>query len=184
MICTGRKTNRMKNIMKALAAFQDEVPVIHQETEGYNYTYANLNTIFEIIKPLLKTHGLTFVQSLDGKNLKTVLFHLESGELIEGSVEIDTNVSLSSMNKYQVFGSAITYFRRYSLSCMLGLITDKDIDAKGKEEKPTPPPKPATVLSDGKINKIIEEGNQKAALESIDSGDCTVTNEQLIKLNA
>lgn len=127
----------MKTILKALADFQDEVPVIHEDTEGFNYTYANLNTIFDTIKPLLKTHGLSFYQLLDGKNLKTILYHVESGETIEGSVEIETNVKLASMNHYQVFGSAITYFRRYSLSCVLGLITDKDIDAKGERvEKP------------------------------------------------
>jgi len=39
------------------------------------------------------------------------------------------------MNAYQSIGSGITYFRRYSLSCMLGLITDKDIDAKGDSVK-------------------------------------------------
>jgi hypothetical protein len=123
----------MKELYKALADFQNEVPVIHEDTKGYNYTYANLNTIFATIKPLLKKHGLTFTQLLDGKNLKTILIHIESGETLEGSVEIETNVKLASMNHYQVFGSAITYFRRYSLSCVLGLITDKDIDVKGEE---------------------------------------------------
>tara|TARA_R100001244_G_scaffold106296_1_gene78847 strand:+ start:56 stop:577 length:522 start_codon:yes stop_codon:yes gene_type:complete len=139
----------MKKIYKALADFQNEVPVIHEDTQGYNYTYANLNKIFETIKPLLKTHGLSFTQLLDGKNLKTVLFHIESGETLEGSVEIETDVKLASMNHYQIFGSAITYFRRYSLSCMLGLITDKDIDSKGERvEKETVKP----------LNKFIEGG--------------------------
>jgi len=128
----------MKTIYKALANFQDEVPTIHEETKGYNYTYSNLNTIFKVIKPLLKKHGLGSTQLLDGKNLKTVIFHIETGETIEGSVEIETNVKLASMNHYQVFGSAITYFRRYSLSCALGLITDKDIDVKGDRVEKTP----------------------------------------------
>jgi len=121
----------MKNVLKALAKFQENVPVIHQETKGYNYTYANLNKIFETIKPLLKSNGLAFTQLLDGKNLKTIVYHVETGESIEGSVEIETNVKLAGMNHYQVYGSAITYFRRYSLTCVLGLITDKDIDACG-----------------------------------------------------
>lgn len=145
-------TDNNKEILKALAAFQNEVPVIHQETEGYNYTYANLNTIFETIKPLLKTHGISFYQSLDGKNLKTVVFHIESGESIEGSVEIETDVKLASMNHYQVFGSAITYFRRYSLSCMLGLITDKDIDVKGERVEKVAKKK----LTDENFNKALK----------------------------
>jgi len=50
----------MKNLFKALADFQQEVPVIHEDTKGYNYTYSDINKIFEVIKPLLKKHGLGF----------------------------------------------------------------------------------------------------------------------------
>ena len=39
------------------------------------------------------------------------------------------------MNDYQAYGSGVTYFRRYALSSMLGLITDKDIDAAGTQIK-------------------------------------------------
>ena len=125
----------MKNLFKSLAAFQNEVPTIHEETKGYNYTYSNLNSIFNVIKPLLKKHGLGFTQLLDGNNLKTIIFHIESGETLDSSVEIPQDVKLNSMNTFQVMGSAITYYRRYSLSAALGLITDKDIDAKGEEKK-------------------------------------------------
>jgi hypothetical protein len=36
------------------------------------------------------------------------------------------------MNDYQAYGSGITYYRRYALSSMLGLVTDKDTDAAGE----------------------------------------------------
>lgn len=123
----------MKNIYKALAGFQEEVPVIHESTKGYNYTYSNINSIFKVIKPLLKKHGLGFTQLLEGDSLKTIIFHVESSETIESSVNIPQNVKLNSMNHFQVIGSAITYYRRYSLSASLGLITDKDIDCKGEQ---------------------------------------------------
>ena len=42
----------MKTLFKALADFQNEVPTIHEETKGFNYTYSNLNSIFKVIKPL------------------------------------------------------------------------------------------------------------------------------------
>ena len=126
----------MKEIYKALANFQNEVPTIHEETKGYNYTYSNLNTIFKVIKPLLKKNDLAFTQLLNGKCLNTVLFHIESGESIESNVELPLDVQLKGQNQFQVNGSAITYYRRYSLAAMLGLITDKDIDAKGDVEKP------------------------------------------------
>ena len=123
----------MKTLFKALADFQNEVPTIHEETKGFNYTYSNLNSIFKIIKPLLKKHDLGFYQILDGRNLVTTIFHIKSGEQIQGSAEIP-QVSLKGMNDYQTLGSGVTYLRRYSLSSMLGLITDKDVDDCGVQE--------------------------------------------------
>jgi hypothetical protein len=123
----------MKTLFKALADFQNEVPTIHEETKGFNYTYSNLNSIFKVIKPLLKKHDLGFYQILDDRNLVTTIFHIKSGEQIQGSAEIP-NVSLKGMNDYQTLGSGVTYLRRYSLSTMLGLITDKDVDACGVQE--------------------------------------------------
>jgi len=121
----------MVELFKALAEFQDEVPVIHEETKGYNYTYANLNSVFKTIKPLLKVKGLGFTQFLNGDSLDTYLFHIKTGQKIESSILIPKGVALKGQNEFQTLGSGITYLRRYSLACLLGLITDKDIDACG-----------------------------------------------------
>jgi hypothetical protein len=130
----------MKNLFKALAAFQQEVPTIHKGTQGYGYTFADLPSIFEVINPLLKKHGLGFTQLICGQSVKTVVFHSESGELIECATDIPQGVQLKGQNEFQVLGSAITYIRRYALSAALGIVTDKDTDAAGeqapKEEKP------------------------------------------------
>lgn len=125
----------MKNLFKALANFQQEVPVIHKGTNGYGYTYADLPAIFEVINPLLKKHGLGFTQMVNGTSVKTVIFHIESGEQIDSVTDIPQGVQLKGMNDFQVLGSAITYIRRYSLSSILGIITDKDTDAAGEQEK-------------------------------------------------
>jgi hypothetical protein len=125
----------MKHIYKALANFQQEVPVIHKNTQGYSYSYADLPTIFEKINPLLKKHGLGFSQLLNGEAIDTIIFHVESGESIVSSVHIPQGVELKGMNSFQVLGSAITYLRRYALSAALGLITDVDNDAAGEQTK-------------------------------------------------
>jgi hypothetical protein len=125
----------MKNLFKALANFQQEVPVIHKATQGYGYSYSDLPKIFSVINPLLKKHGLGFTQLINGTDLVTVLFHCESGESIESKTEIPQNVQLKGMNDFQVLGSAITYLRRYALSSILGLVTDKDTDASGEQVK-------------------------------------------------
>ncbi len=121
-----------KEILKAIANFQQEVPVIHKGTPGYGYTYADLPAIFETINPLLKKHGLGFYQAVNETQIKTVVFHTETGESIESNTNIPQDVELAKMNKFQVLGSAITYIRRYALSSLLGLVTDKDTDASGE----------------------------------------------------
>lgn len=180
----------MKNIYKAIAAFQDEVPVIHEDTKGYNYTYANLNKIFDTIKPLLKKHGLGFTQMLNGDSLNTIIFHIESAEVLESSIGIDTSVNLAGMNKYQTLGSAITYFRRYSLACMLGLITDKDIDSKGDQVKPVVAKKAPTkkTLTIEDFNKCLESTNVKQIQTVLNNFELkdeqkTLLSELVIKLN-
>jgi len=128
----------MKNLLKALAEFQQAVPVIHKGTQGYGYSYANLATIFEIINPILKANKLGFTQLVGDNNIKTIIFHYESGEQLETITTIPQGTNLKGMNDFQTLGSAITYIRRYALSSALGLITDKDTDASGEQVKPTP----------------------------------------------
>jgi hypothetical protein len=155
----------MKNLFKSLAEFQQEVKVIHKATQGYGYSYTDLPKIFSEINPLLKKHGLGFTQLIntnEGQNyLVTILFHVESGEVLESSTLVPI-VQLKGMNEYQCFGSGITYFRRYCLSSILGLVTDKDTDASGEQEKHEPK-KPA-----------IDNKRFLEALKSIQQGDFTV----------
>ena len=146
----------MKHLFKSLAAFQQEVPVIHKGTQGFGYSYADLPAIFEKINPLLAKHGLGFTQLLQSKDglsyLVTLVFHIESGENIESQI-ILPQVTLKGMNDYQSFGSGVTYFRRYALSSALGLVTDKDTDASGEQEKHEPK-KP--VIDNKRLGKAME----------------------------
>lgn len=145
----------MKNIYKALADFQQEVPVILKDTSGYGYKYADLPAIIEVINPLLKKNGLGFYQAINGTKIKTVVFHTETAEQIESETDMpfDTLIyeevtktdkkgneykvsqlkGFEGMNRAQAIGSLITYFRRYSLSSILGLVTDKDTDGTNKK---------------------------------------------------
>lgn len=174
----------MKNLYKALADFQQEVPVIHKDTAGFGYTYADLPKIFEVINPLLKKHGLGFSQPIDGNSIKTIIFHIETGETIESTTTIPENVTLKGMNDFQVLGSAITYIRRYALSSILGLVTDKDNDAQGKQvpkkqyAEKTPLNKEKT-LSEIALNKIIGrlKAGEKLTLKQVEA-NYNLTKEQ------
>lgn len=135
-------------LFKALADFQQEVPAIYEGSTGYGYKYADLKQILAVINPILKKHKLGFTQLLNNSSLETIVFHTESGENISSSVEIPQDVTLKGMNAFQVLGSAITYYRRYSLSSILGLVTDSDNDAstpKAKQPVKVAPAKVAPV---------------------------------------
>jgi hypothetical protein len=151
----------MKNLFKAIADFQQEVPTIHKGTKGYGYSYADLPTIFEKINPLLKKHGLGFMQNLQSKEgityLETAIFHVESGEQSISNVAIP-EVALKGMNDYQSFGAGCSYFRRYALSSALGLVTDVDNDASGEQVKKVTKKTTLTATQFNKAVQAIAEG--------------------------
>ncbi len=161
-------------LFKALADFQQEVPAIYEGSTGYGYKYADLKQILAVINPILKKHNLGFTQLLNNSSLETIVFHTESGENISSSVEIPQDVTLKGMNAFQVLGSAITYYRRYSLSSILGLVTDSDNDAsapKAKQPVKVAPIKKAVVklwitdeifekckaLNEGQLEKVFDK---------------------------
>ena len=149
----------MKNLYKALANFQQEVPTIHKATQGFGYTYADLTAIYKVINPLMKKNGLGFTQLLQDNKMVTIVFHIESGETIESRTDIPMNVQLKGMNDFQVMGSAITYLRRYSLSSVLGLVTDKDTDAGG--EQLSKPKDERESLTNDRFEKAVEKIRNK-----------------------
>lgn len=138
----------MKNISKAIAAFQQDCPILIKESSGYGYKYASLPNIINEIKPLLKKHGLGYTHLMKGNSLITAVFHVESGEQVtsESVIELpkyyevqDTKGGVKrklegfeGMNIQQAMGAIITYHKRYQLSGLLGIVTDEDTDASPK----------------------------------------------------
>lgn len=109
------------------------------ENPYHQNRYAPLSEIIEKIKPVLKKHGLAFMQvpyiqyeTLDenGKarqvaviSVTTKLVHV-SGEMIEFPPMIMKSGNLNP----QAIGSIITYCRRYSLSSIFGLAGKEEDD--------------------------------------------------------
>ena len=164
------KDKGIKQIMASIHAFQQWCPVIKKLVEGYGYTYADLEQLWTVIKPGLAEYKMTYSFYMDGKDIVLLLFH-ESGEYLESRMTIEAQgVKLSKMNDFQVIGSAITYFKRYMLIGILGIVTtDKDADAHlagytGKPLEPNPNVKSAYTgepLTANELNgnEPIPEGN-------------------------
>jgi len=144
-------------LFKAIADFQQEAPVLLKDTDGYGYKYVTFDHIVAQIKPLLKKCNLGFSQIVEGRGLTTIIFHTETGESIQGNAEIP-DIDMKGMNKYQSFGAGITYYRRYALSSMLGLLSDKDVDANIYKND--------EVKVESKINKKAEDVSKAKSVSS------------------
>jgi hypothetical protein len=162
----------MKHLFKSLSEFQQECPIIIKSSQGYGYQFADLPAIFTIINPLLKKHGLGFTQVIVSNQIQTIVFHVDSGESITSHVDIPQGVVLKGMNEFQVLGSAITYLRRYALSAMLGLVTDKDTDGAGLQaDSPKVSTKQASApVEDDKPWLNESSPSWSAVLESMKNG--------------
>lgn len=120
-----------KTIFTALLDAQKEFPSIKKDASNpfFKSKYAGLDSILEVVLPILHKHDLFIVQSPitegDRIGVSTKLCH-SSGEGIEGTFTMNL-----AKNDPQGAGSAITYARRYALVAMLGLNTEDDDDANG-----------------------------------------------------
>ncbi len=154
---TKRKTPvRAKiGIYEALMNFQSEMPTLPQNTKGYGYTYTDLLTIINTAQPILAKHGLVITQPIAGTKINTILHHIPSKEEICSFVDIPQDVSLKGQNTFQVYGSALTYFRRYSYISILSIVSDADLDASGTEIKQTKVSNALPTLSDSDFQKLL-----------------------------
>lgn len=128
-------TDQTPALDAALAAFQDEFLVVPLDGQNPHFgsRYATLPTIVTKMTPVLRTHGLMFkshTDVVDGANVLVVtLLHIESGETMLGRMRIpDVNP--------QGIGSALTYFRRYTMLTMTGVVADGDDDGNAASAPP------------------------------------------------
>jgi hypothetical protein len=130
-----KTSQSITEIMKAIKNVQQGAQPVQKTTTGQvgtrAYKYANMVDTWETIRDLMDKNGLVVVQSPTtgeqsiGQFFQTTIFHTESGEFI-------TELMMMSLQRDdpQGIGAAITYYRRYMLTSMLGLIPDDDNDAR------------------------------------------------------
>ena len=128
----------IKNIAAAQLEVQREIKDISKDSTGYGYNYTSFDKLVQYLRPLLAKHGISFVQMPVGDDkqvgLQTLYMHAESGEWITNMIKSPIAES-KGMNTYQSIGSAITYFRRYSLSSFVGIASEEDTDASSPQAK-------------------------------------------------
>lgn len=131
------RSESIKELSKALVEFHKKVGKVIKDAKGYNYRYATLSNILDVIQDPLNECGLSVIQLPQGDHeLMTILSHI-SGEFIS-----NTSRMTPKQDDPQGRGSCITYQRRYSIGAVLCINIDDDDDAAAacgiKPQQPQP----------------------------------------------
>jgi len=140
------------SIYKQLLEVQKEVGAISKDSKNpfFKSKYFDINKLIEVVKPVLSKHGIVLIQPIENNKVFSTLIDVESGENVSSSLE------LPNLTDPQKIGSAISYYRRYTLSSLLGLQAE-DEDGNGLKAKPKPKVK-QDVKDWGKLLEAIANG--------------------------
>jgi len=101
--------------------------------------YTTLASVWDAIRKPLSDNGLAVVQIVttepDGMYLLTRLMH-SSGQFVQATYPIAAGDS-RGVSAAQAVGSALTYARRYSLTALVGVVSDDDDDGNSAADPHT-----------------------------------------------
>ena len=157
---------------KLLAAMQ-EMSNPKKDTNAYNYKYAQLDQVLDIVRPALQAHGMDIrwqqrketISYIDGRERTIYVQELYVFDANEERL-LDTR-PLDFTASIQDRGKEETYLRRYALQSVFALAAEDDdgaeINAKQKAKKSAQaqkkaPSKPQKNNNDKDIEKRIENG--------------------------
>jgi hypothetical protein len=122
------------NIYKKLLEAKKEIGTVAKNAKNPHFknTYADINALIEAVEPILLEHGLVLLQPIREGRQFTEIHDTETGEKVESY--LDLNPTLPP----QAQGSAITYFRRYTLQSLLSLKADDDDGQRASVPQPKP----------------------------------------------
>jgi hypothetical protein len=121
---------QINELMSALSKAQGKIQAAAKDKANpfFKSKYADLASVWDACRYPLSENGLAVIQipqnKPEGLFLVSILGH-SSGQWIQGEVEIPI-----AKKDPQSIGSAITYFRRYVLSSLVGVAPDDDDDGE------------------------------------------------------
>ena len=122
----------------------------------FKKAYADINALLDAVEPILLENDLLLLQPIQGNMVCTQIIDIHSGAMIESCMELPSNLSP------QQLGSAVTYYRRYTLQSSLSL---QSVDDDGNTAESAPKEVVKETLSNERF---------KNALIKISKGEYTV----------
>lgn len=147
---------RQVNLHQKLHKAKLSIGKVVKNAQSHHSKYADLNAIMDVVEPIILENGLLLLQPIQGNTVCTQIIDIESGASIESCMELPQGLAPQSM------GSAITYYRRYTLQSILSLqAVDDDGQAASKEPK-------------AKVKQSLTDDRFSIALSKIKAGTYTV----------
>ena len=153
----------------ALQKAQQEFPSLGKTKEvgvgKFGYSYLPLEQMLSKIQPVLHKNGFHLSQLFGytetGETIiKTKLVHIGGHEEVSELPLFIPPRDMQKKNEAHVWGSSVTYQRRYSIKLILGLETDMDNNMEIEPEKPNK--KDRTPVSTQNLTVVAKDAILKA----------------------
>jgi|TARA_R110002020_G_scaffold183274_2_gene379406 hypothetical protein len=138
------------NIYHKLYKLQSEIGTISKDVRNpfYKSKYFDINSLIGQLQPLLEKHKLVLIQPITDNQVRSVIVDLDGGS-------VESSMQLPNIQDPQKIGSAITYYRRYTLTSLLGLQAEDD-DANSTVGYKYQPKKTNYNQSNNPLNNILK----------------------------
>ena len=131
------------SIYKKLFEAKKEIGVISKDSKNpfFKSNYLSLNGLIDAVEDVLVKHDLLLLQPIKEGNVYTTITDIDNPDDV-----VQSFVQLPNIQDPQKLGSAITYYRRYTLQSLLGLQAEDD-DGNSSTKQVKEERKPALKLS-------------------------------------
>ena len=120
---------------------------VHKNAQSHHSRYADLNAVLDACENILMENGLIIMQPIIDQMVYTKIIDVDTGEHVESMMK------LPDLQNPQQLGSAISYYRRYTLQSALSLQAVDDDGQQASKEQPTETKKES--LSTERFNNAI-----------------------------
>ena len=114
------------SIYKKLFEAKKEIGKISKDAKNpfFKSNYLSLNGLIDAVEEVLVKHDLVLLQPIEDNKVITVIVDVTAVDPDLDNVK--SAIQLPPINDPQKLGSAITYYRRYTLQSLLGLQAEDD----------------------------------------------------------
>lgn len=142
------------NLYTKLQEVKKEIGAISKDSTNpfFKSRYFDINGLLKHTEPLLQKNNLLLLQPIIKGEVFSEIIDVESGESVVSSIP------LPQMDDPQKLGSAVTYYRRYTLQSLLGLQAEDDDANSASQSVKQKSTKPWVNQNDKIWNAALDKG--------------------------